>query len=264
MPKSTDSVRYLAYALALANLPPACLSVQDTRPQPETNGAQRAESFQNKPLAGAATCEPRECTPVRPTDPLIVDFTDVRYDGVFVDGDNFATRDPDWWQKFYGSPYVYPAGGQGLRQETAGAWHIQGNVAAWSGFGLWFGACTVDLSEYRGFSFDVSGNVGPSQKLKLFINTAPNEPPEACRPNVGSCDGKANDCKQPALSVPVAATPAKVIVLFEEATGGAPQASPDPAQILQLHFAFDWFEFQGQRHDPYVVDLTLDNFELVE
>ena len=251
------------WALVFAGSAAACLSVQDPRAEPAPARGEQKHTLQQQRLVGNAACEPRECLPVTPGDELIVDFEDVRYDGVFVDGDSFKTRDPDWWQKFYGSPYVYPRGGDALTQSTQGAWRIQGTVLDWSGFGLWFGACTVDMSAYRGLSFDVAGDVGESGVLKLFINTAPNEPPESCRPNVGSCDSEKGDCKQPMKLIRVEQASKNVEVLFAEATGGAPLPNPDPAQILQFHFGFDWLDFQGQKHAPYRVDVTLDNFRLL-
>ncbi len=243
----------------------SCMSTTDSVEGSIASTKERGIGVQDAPERSPNVCEPSNCATVTPTDALVTDFSDLSPEGVFVDGDSYSKRPADWWLRFYGSPYVYPRGEGRLNQTILGQWRVQGTVADWSGFGLWLGACTVDLSAYRGISFEIGGDAGPSGVIRLFIDTAPDTPPEECRSNVGHCDPEAGACKSPVAEIRVPRNgPETVTVLFGDTTGGAPRPSVDPSEILQFHFAFAWTDYDGVQSEPYDVDVTLDDIRLEE
>lgn len=215
--------------------------------------------------AGSSTCTPAACTPVTPTNALITDFEDVGPGGLFVDNDHFSNPNPNWWLEFYGTPYVFPQSASGLGYTAQGDWHVQGTVADWSGFGLWMGACSVDMSAYRGVSFEIWGNAGATGTIKLFALTDPDSQPEQCRTNVGSCDPSTETCATPFVEIPVAAdrgTP--VTVAWSDFAGGSPSATPDPSRMIQFMWLFDWYDWAGKKSTPYAVDVHVDDVRLVQ
>jgi hypothetical protein len=234
-------------------------------PMPQQPGA----SQESTPAAAdKSKCIPAACITVKPSNALIVDFTDVSPTGVFVDNDHFSAPNPNWWLNFYGSPYVYPEvtpkSPQALTQTTAGHWNIRGSVRDWSGFGLWFGACTVDMSAYKGVAFDIGGSVGQSGYVKLFVSTGPDSAPEQCRTNVGNCDAKAERCASPSHRFLVNSKMTQVQLSWSDFLGGSPRSTPDPREIIGLMWAFDWTDWGGKKSDPYDVDVNVDNIRLIE
>jgi hypothetical protein len=147
---------------------------------------------------------------------------------------------------------------------TAGQWKISGSVGDWSGFGLWLGACTADMSAYKGLAFDIGGRVGRSDQVTLFVNTGPDSVPEQCRSNVGNCDAKANRCTSPSHKILVNSEMTHVQLLWSDFNGGSPRSTPDPTEIIGLMWAFDWTDWGGKKSDPYPVDVTVDNIRLIE
>lgn len=211
-----------------------------------------------------AHCVPARCDPVRPSDALITDFEALGPNLVFVDGDSYATAPGDWWQRFYGSPYVFPQSNAGLQQEIRAKWLVEGTVATWSGMGFWLGACMVDMSAYRGVSFELWGNAGPSQAMTFAVPSQENTEPESCRSNVGSCEHGKHGCRAAKRRIRVPLEKGHITrVLWSELDGGSPSRSPDPHGILQLQWLFDWSE-SSEATRPYGVSVRLDNVRLIE
>ena len=193
----------------------------------------------------------------------MTDFDALFKGNVFVDHNGPGPRPNDWWQRFYGSLYVYPDSSGGLSQATRGEWHIQGTVSTWSGFGFWLGACTVDMSRFRGVSFRLWGDAGPTGRLTFAIPTDANTKPERCRSNVGHCDAAKTSCRAASRQLRVPPRRGEpVVILWQELRGGAPEASVDPSTILQFQWQFDWSG--GMRaQDAYPVSLFVDDVKLV-
>jgi hypothetical protein len=222
-------------------------------------------------VTGAAGCPTTDCNQttceaVTPGDPLITDWKDVTPGGVFVDSDHASLDLSQWWTGFYGGGYVYPTDdpcsgkkpAYPLNYTVDGAFRVTGTVGDWSGFGLWFGACFVDLSAYRGLTFTLYGDPGPTGRVRLWVMTSADQPPPTCPAGLGSCAAGAA-CWQPSAFIPVPATPADAITLqWADFKGGIPLGSPDPSHIIGLHWTF---EFGGG--PPYPVDLTLGTVELL-
>lgn len=231
-----------------------------------------------------APCTPAECSasPIAPTNALITDWADVNPEGMFVDGDAYSTApiEPpgsEWWNAFFGGPFVYPVTDECGTSEypltsttSGGAWNITGTVGNYSGAGLWFGGCAgVDLSAYTGISFTISGTVGTAGTVVFNVatpeNTAPK--PEDCFTNINTCT--AATCAAPSYSVTVTETQQTVSVLWADFTGGAPNAAVNPAQITGMQWVFPWewectVESGG---DPascaYDINVTIDNITLL-
>jgi hypothetical protein len=289
MKRSSESslVAAAIAALGVGLVGAGCSAADTIRPAQETSaqgvGATSASSGAASSSCGpdaaapeAATsctaCTPTTCSVVTPSNALITDWRDVSPQGLFVDNDMWSAPNPNWWLGFYGSPYVYPTNTVcppqqtdfPIAQTTNGDWHVTGTVGDWSGFGLWFGACTVDMSAYRGVSFEISGNVGSSGSVTLVVPTGPDSTPNACQTNVGSCTG-GTSCKGPSKTIAIPATPGTpIVVLWSDLVGGNPVASPDPSQILGLLWTFDWTDWGGVKSSPYPVDVTVGSISLVQ
>jgi len=230
---------------------------------------------QSEPQTQCPTaCEPHTCQAVSPSDALITNWKDIAPGGMFVDDDSYANPSPNWWESFFGGPYVYPAidpcsdGGlpaYPLAQTTAGKWNITGRVGAWSGFGLWFAPCSVDMSAYRGVSLAISGDVGETATLNFNVITSEDSKPSECLTNVGMCDPETNTCAAPGKKLPIPSKPsAPVTILWSELSGGSPMDGVDPTQIVGFHFSFDRVDWNGAVTPPFPVDVTVGSIQLVK
>jgi hypothetical protein len=219
-----------------------------------------------------------DCTPVVPRTALITDFSDLYEDDIF------HSSGGQWWLEFFGGPYVYPVLDQCaatqpeqlLTQDFSdGTWHITGTVAAYAGGGLWLAPCIVDMSAYSGISFTISGNVGPSGSIFFHLgtgaNTAASTNPRqpTCHPNMDRCvpaDPAAEwmSCSANGILVTdISDEPRTVTIRWEEMVGGMPDATTDPADIRNIGITLDWQDGYTAA-DAYPVDITLDDFTLVE
>jgi hypothetical protein len=211
---------------------------------------------------------------VAPTNALITDWQDVAPDGTFVDVDTFSAAPADWWQHFYGGPWVSPRAPLPcdlnqtlpeyyLTQDTSkGTWHVTGKVGLdWASMGLWFGPCKVDMSAFDGISFTISGNAGRSNQMTFAITTSPDSPPDACRTNVGTCLA---NCHDPQLSLDVAALRQTYTFWWSDLTGGSPLPNPKPSEITEMTWSFV-HDYSGtiDAGAPFDVDVTIDDIILV-
>lgn len=226
----------------------------------------------NAPVCPAA-CQPKTCQTVAPTNPLLTDWRDVATGGMFVDNDSCSHPSDHWWEAFYGGPYVYPAvdacSGAAtpefpLVQSIDGTWHVTGTVGTWSGFGLWFAPCMVDLSAYRGLELAIGGDVGTSGRLRLDVLTSSNSKPDKCLTNVGTCDPAQGECQAAHTALAVPEHPAPVRVLWSELQGGSPVDGVDPREVIGIHLAFERVEWGAQVTPPFPVDVRVARIKLVE
>jgi hypothetical protein len=160
---------------------------------------------------------------------------------------------------FEGGTYSYPnAPGDPYSVNSdisTGEWHLSGTIGTYSGFGLYFQGCNrVDASDYLGISFSIRGNVEVGGSITfnvgtssndvsfLWVNSQPTPPNPLSGPNSGRCLPAANPfdgtCASPAFTVPVTATETTIEVLWADLAGGAPAASPDPAEITGINWSF--------------------------
>lgn len=219
-----------------------------------------------------APCTPKACTTVSPSNALITDWKDVGQNGLFVDNDSFSNPNPNWWENFFGGPYVYPGVNPctntyptyPLTQTTNGVLNVQGTVGTWSGFGLWFAPCTVNLSAYQGLSFTIWGDVGSTGNLTVSVNTSEDSVPNQCNTNVGTCDSTLGNCTSPSKVIAVPATPgAPIVVKWTDFTDGSPFAGVNPTQIVGINWSFERVEWAGTVTPPYPVNVTLGQIQLV-
>jgi len=216
------------------------------------------------------------CTPVTPTSDLITDFSN-------LDNGIFRAPTGEWWLEFFGGPYAYPVVdvcaaempptvlSQDLGAESQ---RVTGTVGTWSGFGLWFAPCIVDLSEYSGITFTISGDAGPSGLLLFHVSTASNSVQSSdprnptCSPNVATCvpedpELPGDSCRSGLTVISgVAAEPRTITVPFSDVIGGLPDDSPDPTEVTGIQFEFDW-DPAWTAADEYGVDVVLDDVVLV-
>jgi hypothetical protein len=226
-------------------------------------------------------CAPGTCTSMEPCEPVTVD------DGVItdfsgLDGNVFRESSGEWWLRFFGGSYVYPALDECstttpatlLEQDVGGEeLHVTGTVGTWSGFGLWFAPCLVDLSSYSGITFTLSGDASPNESVKVYLLTATNLPPSTdprnptCTPNVATCvpddpDNAGASCTAASSLVSIGTTPQTYELAWNELTGGRPDDLPDPSEVMGILFELEWNGGWASA-DEYSIDLVLDDVALL-
>ncbi|HTQ05215.1 MAG TPA: hypothetical protein VMI54_15230 [Polyangiaceae bacterium] len=134
------------------------------------------------------------------------------------------------------------------------SFHVTGSVGTYSGFGVYFNACT-DLSAYRSMTFTLSGTSGSvdaTDVVRFVVQQNADEPPDQLN-RKGGCPGPASNCSSPFVYLGVGSTPQTVA--FSSLTNGAPLAGLDPTQLLGL----EWLIAPDASGTPFAVDLTLDD-----
>jgi non-reducing end alpha-L-arabinofuranosidase len=153
-----------------------------------------------------------------------------------------------------------------------GNWHITGTIASgeWAGGGLWFGSnCPVlDFSAYKGISFTISGEAGPSASITIGVGTASNTRPNTdttskdftCLSNSATCT--LTTCSGTSASVSgITAAPQTVRLLWSDFGGGSPNRSPNPAEITGITVN-PTLDFSGSA-SPYTLDIVIDDLALI-
>jgi len=246
------------------------------------------------PGSNAASCGPK-CTSATECSPNVVPSgltTLTDFSSNLDSGGIFHTGGVSDWTSLYGGAWVAPTAPAAsadasvdpcagitppsqypLAQSfTAGNWHITGTIASgqWAGMGLWFsGTCPVlDLSAYKGLSFTVAGNAGPSGSISVSVSTAANAKPNADWTSSGfTCYSNAATCSSAtcsAASVPVkniTETPQTVTLLWTDLSNGQPSATANPAEIAGISFS-PTLDFSNNG-TSYSLDLTIDDLTLI-
>ncbi len=153
---------------------------------------------------------------------------------------------------------------------TGGAWHVSGSVAAYSGLVLNF-VCAADASTFSGVSFKISGNAGASGSVKFFVAHGANSwfDAAAVEPSASHCmspDRYNGMCSESFTMVEVTEAEQTVSLTWAEITGGKPEVSPNPEEIIALRWIFDWDETKNASPEAnaYDVDITIDDVTFTE
>jgi hypothetical protein len=154
---------------------------------------------------------------------------------------------------------------------SSNSWHITGIVGDYSGGGIWWGCnagtastpsytgCTIDVSQYAGIRFDVSGSAGPSQSISFNLSSANQDVVsiDPMNPTCGSCTPDASPCRGVYHSViDISMTPQSIELRWADLQSEGPTL--DPAQLTGISWTFSW-----SGGTPYPLDLTIDNLELI-
>jgi hypothetical protein len=66
-------------------------------------------------------------------------------------------------------------------------------------------------------------------------------------------------CADPLVPIPVTASPTVRNALWSDFTGGAPEASVTPSEIVSIYWYFPW----SSGGTPYVLDLVIDDLRFI-
>jgi hypothetical protein len=228
---------------------------------------------------GAVACLP-------PTVALITDFT-------YTAGGSSSTSQAgfgDYTTTYSGGTFIYPESASALASNvTQSNWHITGNVTDYAGFGFYnANGCTkIDASAYKGISFVISGTVSTgvaatANTVTLSVGTAADDitaawlnanlaagatpvanfgrctPTSATNKYDGTCGGPQK------TGIPVTTTPTTVTVLWAELTGGKPDASVTPSELVSISWVLPNPTGVGTTSVvPYPVDIVVDDIQFV-
>jgi hypothetical protein len=165
--------------------------------------------------------------------------------GTFTNGD------------FGGGMYAY--GNLTFDMTDSSVLHVTGSVSTYSGFGIYFNACST-LAAYTGVSFMLTGGSASAEhpnELHFLIRSNADTPVDPVG-HYGTCVGAPGvECVMPEVDVAVSSSPRTV--LWTDLTGGKPIATLDPRQVL----GFQWEIAPDTTHVPFSVDLELDDVTLL-
>jgi hypothetical protein len=168
-----------------------------------------------------------------------------------------------------GFSFFYPEG-KLTSDMSGGAWHVAGSVDDYAAFQIAF-LCGADAKAFKGISFKISGNAGPSGALSFVVAHASDSwrNPAGAEPTAASC-ASANQydgtCNEAAAAITVAEEATTVSLMWADIKGGKPEASPDPAEILALRWIFKWDQAAAAdaAAHKYDVDVSLDDLKFIE
>ncbi len=220
--------------------------------------------------AGGGSGDPDAVACPDAADALLLDFA------LGMGGGSATPSFGDFDAKFSGTTYSYPVA---LTSDVSGEnWHISGDVADYSGFGLAFADCyKVDASAFKGIKLTISGDTG-GKPITLNVGTAAdqitsawmqaNGDPDAA-PNFGRCTPADNQydgtCGSPTYQITVSGTPTTVQIPWAELTGGSPDDSVDPSEITFIAWNFTPPDGVGTASVvSYPVDVVVDDIGFME
>jgi hypothetical protein len=220
------------------------------------------------------TCTPTMCTTTVVPTALINDFENLYFDlvdptfGIFGILDESGMQKPEWWLHYFSGSYAYPTIPQACsgeptpmypiaRNEMEGVARVSGTVGGPSGFGIWFGPCIIDMSNWSGVRFTIGGRTGTGA-LVMSVGTSSDTDPDACQIGRGRCS--TDLCVSPSLRLPIPDAPGIIALQWSAFMGGTPAATVDPSEVVELRWDFEW----ASGMTPYAVDVTLDNVMLFE
>ncbi len=196
--------------------------------------------------SGAFTCKG-----TKPTTALIADFETAVANTASAGQFTWTTGIP-------GGTFTYQAP---VKADVATkAFNAKGNVATYSGFGIYFNDChDAAGAGATGVSFKIKGNAGAGGMLVFKVQTNGNQGPANMK---GTCDRMGlpiNEdyaaCHHATFSIPVAATDSEVSVTWDKLTMGMPNATVDGKDVIGLEWAFVWDTGVA----AFDVDVTVDD-----
>jgi hypothetical protein len=252
---------------------PTLPSTESTPPAEGPEGTPPAEPVVDADPTGQA----RECP--APAQPLLLDFAQVNNgpsQTTFGDFNTVLSGGTFVYPQISASPNAPPP--PGLTSDvTRGDWHIAGSVVEPAGFGLFLDCERLDASLFQGVAFRIAGSVASSESLQFLVGTAGNEVSHTwllqtngsapasfgrCEPALSQFDGT---CTPAQLSVPVSTEPVDVFVSFAALTGGSPEPTVNPIELVRIRWALpDPAVDETGRVVPYAVDLHIDDIRFVE
>lgn len=203
---------------------------------------------------GAANSFP--CAGMKPTAPLITDFSDLTPNATNAGQFTFTAGLP-------GGTFAYQPAALTVTDATD-ALNVKGNIMAYDGFGVYFTTC-ADASAYTGVSFSIKGNAGPTGKLSFRFQTNANYPVDqvnkkgACVVPAGTADPYPL-CHAATYDITVTPEGSTVEVKFSDVAGGAPVATVDGKDVIGLEWAFPWM---GAADTAYMADVTVDDIKFI-
>jgi hypothetical protein len=243
---------------------------EDDSREHEPSGKEGTDASTEAPV-GPDTSDAIACP--TPEDSSILDFTHLSGDGVQASFGDFV-------ETFSGGTFVYPNTEQMTMYPltsdvTQDNWHITGTVGEYSGFGLYFENCTkFDASAFDGIEFTISGDVGLGTTVDLRVGTAANSVSHEWLHENGQADEPANfgrcippgsnqydgSCSEPHFTVTVTESPSVVTVLWDDLTGGSPEASVTPSELTSISWALPApAGVDTENVTTYSVDLVVDD-----
>jgi hypothetical protein len=165
---------------------------------------------------------------------------------------------------------------------TENDWHIMGNVANYSGFGLYFdtvnGCNMADASAFDGITFTIWGTtanmpitmgigvlsdaVTPSWLTSVDAGSAM-PTPGSCIPTMGNGPFYHPGCADPVTTINVTGTqasPQMVSLHWTDFMNGQCKANVVPNEILSVYWQFLW---SPTPPPPYAVDIHIDNLAFI-
>lgn len=203
---------------------------------------------------GNTTQVAAECPGVVPGVTLIADFETAPEAGATYEWGSADQGTTDFW----GGTFSYPAAVELTFAD--GAMTAAGNVADYSGFGLYVQNC-ADASSFEGIRFKIKGDP-PMGKLSFALQTNQNEWASGLK---GSClapDAQRYvNCVHPSASITITADFTTVEVKWADLKAGKPAAAAttDGSDVIGLQFILPWVE-KGTAYDTSV---TIDDVEFI-
>jgi hypothetical protein len=168
-----------------------------------------------------------------------------------------------------GYSFYYPEGPL-TSDISQGSWHVAGTVAAYSGFQIGI-VCGADASAYKGITFKIAGNAGPSGSLTFVVGHAANAWSDPINPSASAAKCMAPNqydgtCLEARAVIDVEDSETTVSLEWADITGGNPDASPNPAELVGLRWLFDWDETKqaDAAANAYEVDVRVDEIRFIE
>jgi hypothetical protein len=252
---------------------PTLPGAESTPPAEGPEGTPPAEPVVDADPTGQA----RECP--SPAQPLLLDFAQVNNgpsQTTFGDFNTVLSGGTFVYPQISASPNAPPP--PGLTSDvTRGDWHIAGSVVEPAGFGLFLDCQRLDASLFQGVAFRIAGSVASSESLQFLVGTVGNEVSRTwlletngsapasfgrCEPALSQFDGT---CAPAHLPVPVSPTPVDVFVSFAALTGGNPEPTVNPVELMNMRWTLpDAAVDETGSVVPYAVDLHIDDIRFVE
>lgn len=180
------------------------------------------------------------CTNAAPVNCNITSFDGTTY----MLGSDWAQDKWDDGQSLTGGAFSYV--GEGVtalsRELVDNALHVTGSIIAgqFAGFGFWFGPCQ-DASPFEGVQFTLSGSI-TGGSVAVQLQTEKNYPVDTANTK-GDCVAPEgvdawDFCKSNSYAVPAldAASGYNYYIPWAQFTGGAPDATLNPNQLLGVQF----------------------------